>query len=72
MLGDVRCMSAALRELDGLSLLESIEAINILEIAELGLEVGRILIDVGMVLQSAISECSKVTHPEMKARTSPT
>jgi hypothetical protein len=69
-LSDVRCMSAAHRDLDGLSLLESIESINILEIAELGLEVGRILNDIGSVLQSIIDECSKVTPPEIKARAS--
>ncbi len=69
-LSDVRCMSAAHHDLDGLSLLESIESINMLEVAELGLEVGRILNDIGSVLQSIINECSKVTPPEIKARAS--
>ena len=70
-LSDVRCMSAAHRDLDGLSLLESIEAINILEVAELGLEVGRILNDIGTVLQFILSEGAKITPPEMKAGSSP-
>jgi hypothetical protein len=66
-LSDVRCMSAAHRDLDGLSLLETIETINILEVSDLGLEVGRILNDIGGVLQPIIKECSMIPPPEMKA-----
>jgi hypothetical protein len=69
-LSDVRCMSAAHRDLDGLSLLESIESINILEVAELGLEAGKILNDIGTVLQLILGEGAKVTPPEMKAGSS--
>ena len=66
-LSDVRCMSTAHRELDGLSLLETIESINILEIAELGFEVGRILNDIGGVVQSIIEEGATIPPPEMKS-----
>ncbi len=66
-LSDVRCMSAAHRDLDGLSLLKSIESINVLEVAELGLEVGRILNDIGSFIQSIVKECSAIAPPEMKA-----
>jgi len=63
----VRCMSAAHRDLDGLNLLESIESINMLEIAELGMEVGRILNEIGKVVQSLVEAGATVMPPEMKA-----
>ncbi len=66
-LSNLRCMSAAHRDLDGLSLLESIESIDILEIMNLGFEVGRILNEIGNVVQSIVEECSTVPPPEMKA-----
>ncbi|MEP0914043.1 hypothetical protein NDI45_24340 [Leptolyngbya sp. GB1-A1] len=66
-LSDVRCMSAAHRDLDGLSLLESIKSINMLEVAQLGSEAGRILNDIGRVVQSILNECSTIPLPEMKA-----
>src|SRR2546428_164721 len=66
-LSDVRCMSAAHRDLDGFSLLGSIKAIKILEVAELGLEAGRILNEIGGVVQAIIAECSGILPPEIKA-----
>ena len=66
-LSNLRCMSAAHRDLDGVSLLESIESINMLEIVRLGLEVSRILNDIGDVVQSIVEDCSTVPPPEMKA-----
>jgi hypothetical protein len=65
-LSDVRCMSTAHRELDGLSLLESIESINIEEIAKLGFEVDRILNDIARVVQLIIDEGATIPPPETK------
>jgi len=63
-LSDVRCTSGAHRDLDGLSLLKSIESVDILEIANLGLEIGGILNDIGGVVQLILNESSQVRPPE--------
>jgi len=56
-------MSAAHRELDGLSLLTSIESIDIFELAGLGFEVDRILKEIAGVVQSMINT---ISLPEAK------
>jgi hypothetical protein len=66
-LKDVRTMTAAHRDLDGVSLLESIESINLVEFAQLGFEIGNILNDIGEVVQSVLNACSRISPPEMKA-----
>ena len=68
-LSDLRCKSAAHRELDGLALLESIESIDVLEIAKRGLEMGQILDDIATVVQAIIEKCSTIPPPEMKTHT---
>jgi hypothetical protein len=62
-LSDIRCMSAAHRDLDGLALLKSIETINILQMTKLGMEFGGILNDIGCVVQAILSESSKIPPP---------
>jgi hypothetical protein len=63
-LSETRCISAAHRDLDGLVLLETIETVNILEAAELGLEVGRILNGIGNIMQSILTESSNISPPK--------
>lgn len=60
-------MTAAHRDFDGVSLLESIESINLVEFAQLGFEIGNILNDIGEVVQSVLNACSRISPPEMKA-----
>ena len=66
-LSEVRCLSAAHRDLDGLLLLESIESIDVFEIAKRGIQMGAILNDIASVVQTIIQECSAIPPPEMKA-----
>ena len=68
-LSDVRCMSAAHRELDGLTLLKAIETLDVVQIAQLGLEFGSMLNDVGVVVEQILGESSKIPPPEFKAAT---
>lgn len=68
-LSDVRCMSAAHRDLDGLVLLEAIETLDIVQVAQLGLAFGLMLNGVGVVVQQILDESSNIRPPELKAAT---
>lgn len=66
-LSDVRCMSAAHRELDGLALLKAIETLDVVQIAHLGLEFGLMLNGIGVVLQQILGASSEIPPPELEA-----
>jgi len=57
---EIRCMSAAHRDHDGLALLEAIDTINVQKIAVLGLEINKILIEIGNLMQIILTETSQV------------
>ena len=68
-LSGVRCMSAAHRDLDGLALLNAIETLDVVQIAQLGLTFGAMLNDVGVVVQRILEESSNIPPPELKSAT---
>lgn len=56
---EIRIVSAAHRDLDGLTLINTIEAINLMDIAELSLKFGRILNNIAEFMQAVLVEASK-------------
>lgn len=62
-LSEIRVMSAAHRDLDGLALLETVESLDMEELFKLGLEIGTILNDIGPLIQKILSASSEVRPP---------
>lgn len=65
LLSDIRCNLAAHRDLDGLSFLESIEILDIWQIAQLGMELGMLLNEIGRTIQRILNESSEVSPPDV-------
>jgi len=61
----VRSVSAAHRDLDGIALLQSIEAIDVHDVLSLGLEFGRITFGIGSTVQRILNETSSIRPPEL-------
>lgn len=62
---NIRNLAGAHRDHDGLLLLNSIETIDIEQIQDLGLKLGKILNDLGPMLQEMFTETSMVAPPEL-------
>lgn len=65
-LREIRRMSAAHRDLDGLSLLNSITSIDIVGMSQLGMELHKILCGIGSVMNGMLNDSSLTQPPEMK------
>lgn len=61
----IRRTSAAHRDLDGLTLFDTIDTIDIYEIIDRGLELGKVLNNIGSVVQSILTASSKIAPPEL-------
>ncbi len=64
-LKQVRVTSVAHREHDGLAMLNTVESIDIDDSLSIGLALGKILNDLGAVLQAIINETSSIVPPEL-------
>ncbi len=64
-LKQVRTTAAAHRDQDGMAVLNTIENINIDDSLGIGLSLGKILDDLGAVLQTIVVQTSKIAPPEL-------
>lgn len=71
ILKEIRTVAVAHREHDAIGLLETIERIELLEMLDLGLELGHLLNELGAAAQAVITYTSGVKPPEMTAGASP-
>lgn len=64
-LKQVRVTASAHRDHDGVAMLNTVESISIDDSLSIGLSLGKIQNELGVVLQSIIAETSKIVPPEM-------
>jgi hypothetical protein len=61
----VRVTTAAHRDLDGLAILETVEAIDVHHMIKVGMDLGQILNEIGAMLQKILTASSNIAPPEL-------